>query len=252
MISEFPLFCFTTLAGLGAGAYAVRAAFPIAAQGRKQWVFPLVCLVLLGAGLIFLPFHLTHPERIPFALTQPGAMIAQEAYWSVAFGVIALVDFVMAKIKGSSPRAVQILGGVAALGLMVVMPNAYFVSLGVQAWASWQTFALFLLGDLAMGAALVAVFCSEERDGGKLAWTEIVLIVLAAFACALDAAHFMGAGFDGLLLAVGAVLAVAAAIVAFVAKAGGQKASLLFRAAFLLVFVAIAFARYGFYSACVL
>lgn len=252
MISEFPLFCFTTLAGLGAGAYAVRAVFPISGNDGKQWIFPLACLVLLGAGLIFLPFHLTHPERIPLALTQPGAMIAQEAYWSAAFGVIALVDFIMAKVKGSSPRALQVAGGIAALGLMIVMPNAYFVSLGVEAWASWQTFALFLFGDLAMGAALVASLNGDGYGDDKLSWTMVVLGVLAAVACALDAMHFVTSGFDGMLLIVGAVLAVVAVVVAFAAKAGKQNPTTLAWAAFLCIFAAVAFARYGFYAACVL
>lgn len=252
MISEFPLFCFTTLAGLAAGAYAIRAVFPISGRDSKQWIFPLACLALLGAGLIFLPFHLTHPERIPLALTQPGAMIAQEAYWSAAFGAIILVDFVVAKVKGLSPRALQMAGGVAALGLMVVMSNAYYVSLGVEAWASWQTFALFLFGDLAMGAALVIPLNGGGCRDGKLSWTMAVLGALAAVACVLEAMHFMASGSDGVLLVVGAILAVVAVIVAFVAKTEKWNPSALAWAAFLCAFAAVAFARYGFYAACVL
>ena len=47
MISEFPLFLFTTLAGIAAGAYVVSVAFPVGKDAKKAWLFPLVCLVLL-------------------------------------------------------------------------------------------------------------------------------------------------------------------------------------------------------------
>ena len=102
MISEFPLFLFTTLAGLAAGAYAVSAVFPVGKDPKKAWLFPLVCGILLAVGLVGLPLHLGRPERMLIALTQPGAMIAQEAYWSMAFGGILIVDVVVSKVKGLS------------------------------------------------------------------------------------------------------------------------------------------------------
>ena len=52
MISEFPLFLFTTLAGLAAGAYAVSAVFPVGKDPKKAWLFPLVCGILLAVGLV--------------------------------------------------------------------------------------------------------------------------------------------------------------------------------------------------------
>ena len=166
MISEFPLFLFTTLAGVAAGAYVVSVAFPVGKDAKNTWLFPLVCLVLLAVGLAGLPLHLGRPERLLVALSQPGAMIAQEAYWSIALGVILLIDLVISKTKGSSPRGLRIVGGIAELGLMLVMSNAYFVSIGVSAWASWQTFLLFILGDLAMGAALLALLESGLMKNG--------------------------------------------------------------------------------------
>ena len=62
MISEFPLFLFTTLAGLAAGAYAVSAVFPVGKDPKKAWLFPLVCGILLAVGLVGLPLHLGRPE----------------------------------------------------------------------------------------------------------------------------------------------------------------------------------------------
>ena len=86
MISEFPLLVFTTLAGLAAGSYTMSAFFPVGQGSKRPWLFPLVCLVLLAAGLLCLPAHLEHPERMLIALSNPSAMIAQEAYWSIGFG----------------------------------------------------------------------------------------------------------------------------------------------------------------------
>ena len=245
MISEFPLFLFTTLAGLGGGAYALSAVFPTGKDAKRAWLFPLVCLVLLGVGLIGLPLHLGHPERMFIALTQPGAMIAQEAYWSIALGIILLVDVVLCKTKGAAPRALRAVGAIAALGLMFVMANAYFASKAIAAWASWQTFPLFILGDLAMGAALLALFDADLAKDAKF-------VLVAAVLSALEAVHFAGVGADMILLAIGAVAAVVAAIVQFVAKSGKIAPRTAAIAAFVCVFVGVALSRYGFYAACVL
>ena len=92
----------------------------------------------------------------------------------------------ISKTKGSSPRGLRIVGGIAALGLMFVMSNAYFVSIGVSAWASWQTFLLFILGDLAMGAALLALLESDLMKNGTYLTASVVLSVLAAVGVVLE------------------------------------------------------------------
>lgn len=252
MISEFPLFLFTTLAGVAAGAYVVSAAFPVGKDAKKTWLFPLVCLVLLAVGLAGLPLHLGRPERLFVAPSQPGAMIAQEAYWSIALGIILLIDLVISKTKGASPRGLRIVGAIASLGLMIVMSNAYFVSIGVSAWASWQTFLLFVLGDLAMGAALIALFESDFMKGGAYLTASAVLSVLAAVAVVLEAVHFASVGASMVLLVVGAVIVAVAAVLQFMAKSGKMSAATAAKAAFACAFVGIALARYGFYAACAL
>ena len=158
MISEFPLFAFTTLGGLAAGAYVVSAFFPSGGQGVKRpWLFPLICIVLLGAGLLGVLGHLGRPERFLFALSNPTSMIAEEVYWSIALGILMLVDLVLLARKGASQRIVRILAAVAALGLMCIMGNAYFTAYGNPVWAAWPTLVLFVAGDLGMGAALFAL-----------------------------------------------------------------------------------------------
>lgn len=252
MITEFPLFVFTTLGGLAAGAYAASAAFPVGKDAKRAWLLPLACLVLLAVGLAGLPLHLGRPERLLIALTQPGAMIAQEAYWSMALGVILLADLIISRRKGAAPRALRIVGAVAALGLMVVMANAYFVSVAVPAWASWQTFAFYVLGDLAMGAALLALVDRGIADTRSYAVAVPALSALAAVACALEAAHFASVGADPVLLIVGTVLAAVGAAAAIAAMSGKMPGKTAAPAVFACLFIAVAVARYGFYAACVL
>lgn len=256
MISEFPLFFFTTLAGLAAGAYAVSAVFPVGKDSKRAWLFPLVCLVLLAVGLIALPLHLGRPERMLAALTHPSAMIAQEAYWSMAFGILVLVDLILCKIKGSAPRALRIVGAIAGLGLTFVMANAYFVSTGVPAWATWQTFLLYIFGNLAMGAALLAVFDHVLVKDAKYLLTCVVLTALAVVAFILEAVHFAGVGSDTIFFIVATILGVAAAVMQFLAKSGKLADKMPDKtvaiATFICMLAAVAFARYGFYAACVL
>lgn len=249
MISEFPLFMFTTLGGLAAGAYATSAVFPPSKSPRKEWLLPLACLALLAMGAVFLPLHLGRPERMLQALTQPGAMIAQEAYWGAAFGILVLVDVVASKVKGSSPRALRIVGAIAGLGLVVVMANAYYVSIGVAAWASWQTFALYVVGDLAMGAALLAVFDRSLVGSGPYMITAIVLAALSVLSIVFEVVHFAGVGADFVLLAVGAAVVLVGAIVACLAKAGKIDARIGATAMLACLFIGVALARYGFYAA---
>lgn len=252
MISEFPLFMFTTLAGLAIGAYATSAVFPVGKDAKRAWLFPLVCLLLLAVGLVFLPLHLGHPERMFSALTHPGAMIAQEAYWSVAFGVVLLIDVVLSKSKGVAPRALRIVGAIVGLVLTFVMANAYFVSLGIEAWSTWQTFLLYFFGNLAMGAALCAAFERDLLENKGYVTTAVVLVVLAIVAFALEAAHFAGVGANFVLFVVAIVLAAAGAVILWVAKSGKMAKKTAAWAAFACLFVGVACARYCFYAACVL
>lgn len=249
MISEFPLFCFTTLGGLAAGAYAVSAVFPVGKDAKRPWLFPLICLVLLAVGLVFLPAHLGRPERMLTALTHPGAMIAQEAYWSCAFGLVMLIDVILGARKGAAPRALRIVGAIAALGLMTVMANAYFVSVGVAAWASWQTFLLYVFGNLAMGAAFVAVFENGLAKEGAFFATSAVLSALAAVAFVLEGVHFSGVGLSAVPFIVAAVLAVAGIVFQYLAKSGKLASKTAVWVAFACLLVAVAIARYSFYAA---
>ena len=132
----------------------------------------------------------------------------------------AWVCLLYTSVKGSAPRTLHIVGAIAALGLTFVMANAYFVSAGIPAWASWQTFLLFILGNLAMGAALLTLFEPSLAKNGTYLITAAALGVLAIVAIALEAVHFAGVGANMILLAIGAVVVAAAAMLQSMAKSG--------------------------------
>ena len=253
-----PLLVFTTFAGLAAGAYAVDAlcgngrAGSGAAAPARPWLFPLVCLVLLGLGLCGTLLHLGQPLRFVNGMANPGSMIAQEAYWSIAFGALMLVDFVLLLRRGASPRAVRVVAAVAAGALMCVMGWAYFTSYGNPAWAAWQTLPLFVLGDLVMGSALWALMREGAYRSDAFAAAFAVLGALAVASIALIAAHFAGLGYGALPFAAAVVLVVAGVAFGWLAwkdRLSGAVAPVL---AFVCAFAGVAVARYAFYAASVL
>lgn len=252
MISEFPLFVFTMLGGLAAGAYIAAAAFPLSGERKRPWLFPLVCLILLGLGLIGVLFHLGRPMMFLNGLANPSAGIAQEAYFSIVFGILLLIDLIITCMKGKSPRALQIAGAIVALGLTIVMGMAYTANYGVPAWTSPVTVLLFVVGDLAMGAALLAVFDGELPKKNAFAIALGVLGIVAAVVFAAEAAHFSGVGADIAAVIAGAVIAAVGGVLAFVAKSGkiGVRVGAWIVLACMLVGVACA--RWGFYAACAL
>ena len=253
MISEFPLFVFTTLAGLAAGAYIVSAIFTASDKEEKRpWLFPLTCIVLLGVGLLGCLGHLGRPMMFLNALSNPSSMISQEAYWSIAFGILVLIDVILRFAKGTSPRALRIVGAVAGAGLIIVMGNAYFTGYGVETWANWATWPLYAVGDLAMGAALVSAFNKELVTRPAFGWTAVVLDVLFAVTAIAEAALFAGLGEDMALFVVAGVLSLAGAAVAFLGlkkKMGAGTAAVIGCVAMI---VAVACARWCFYAASIL
>ena len=179
MISEFPLFVFTTFAGIAAGSYAVSLFFPVRRDGAgKPWAFPLLMLALLAIGLIGCLLHLQHPERFLNALFNPAAGITLEAYFSIALGVVLVADVLCCVLRGSCPKWLRAVGAAAALLLAFVMGYAYSISFGVTAWASPISVLLFLVGDVAMGAGLCAAL--SYGDGPSRALSLTVAVASAA------------------------------------------------------------------------
>ena len=245
MISEFSLFVFTTLVGLGAGLYAASAVFPVKGK-RPNVAVPLIALVCLGIGGIALLLHLGHPERMFNAFANPATGITQEAIASMAFGAIVFVDLVLAFLKGAVPRALRIVGAVVALVFCFIMGMAYYAYESQVAWHAFPTIPLFLCGDLALGALLLGTVDSKVAEKKPFVWTSAILAVLAVITFAAEGAHFAAIGLGAIPFLAAAVLGVAVVVAVWLSQRdGGER---MYWIAFAAMFVAVVVARYAFYA----
>lgn len=252
MISEFPLLVFTVFVGIPTGAYALRAVFPNRGEQPKYpWVFPLICVILLGVGLLGTLLHLHHPERVLNALSNPGAMITQEAYWSTLFGLMVAIDLVASWFHCKTPRAVVIVAAVAGIVLMLVTGAAYATSYNITPWAGPVTYIFFLTGNLAMGAAFLAIFDRALLDDSRFCKVLAALSAIAAIVLVLMAVQFaIGGSLNWVAMAVAAVIQAAVLFVLHRKSAMKVDCKQLAWILFALAFVSVVVARYAFYAAC--
>lgn len=212
------LFLFTLLGGTAAGAYALAWAFP-AGEGKKRWPLPLVSLILCAIGGVALLLHLGHPERMFYAFSNPSAGITREALATGLFGVLVLIDFVVAlRSDKPAPKALGILTAIAGVILIAVMGSAYVEFHGVPAWANWTTMPLFIVGGLSVGACALPLFDVAIARNNSFAIVAAVLNVLFACSALAVGAHFSSIGYSIVPFVCAAVLAVAGAVVAYMAK----------------------------------
>ena len=248
MISELPLLLFTTIGGLSAGLVIAMAAFPQAGEAKRPWLAPLCALVMLGAAMLCVVFHLKRPQLLFLALANPAAGIAQEAYCGIALGVLLLVWTLLVWKKGQAPKALTWVCAAVALVMTFVMGCAYVVNVGIPAWANWTTVPLFVAGDVAMGLGLWALLCKESLENTLFDYVAAVFDAIAAVSMVLCALHFGTVGQSGALFYVGAVVAIAAGVVAFMAAKKPQSWSA--AALFACIFVGVLLSRWAFYAAC--
>lgn len=246
MISEFPLMLFTVLTGIAAGAYVGAALFPKKSADEKAWLFPLCVLVLAALGGIAATGHLGRIENIFNVLNNPGSSITMEGMCTGVLAVVAIIDLVLCKQKGEANRAVRIVGAIVGLVFMCIVTSVYVKSYGNPAWMATPTFGIFVLGALAAGLAAWKLFADE--DDKTLNTAIAAANVLFAVVLAWQAATFAGMDVAGMApIAVGAVLAVAAAIAAF--KVEGKTGAY---AVVALAVLALIVSRYGFYMASII
>lgn len=245
MISEFALFLFTLLGGTAAGAYAFSWAFP-AREGKKRWLLPCVSLVMLAIGGVALLLHLGHPERMLFAFANPNAGITREGLTTGLFGVLVLVDFIIALRTGkAAPKALGIVTAIAGVLLLLAMGSAYMQFHGVSAWDNWTTMPLYVVGGFSAGVLALPLFDSAIARNNAFAICAAVLNALFACTAIATGAHFASLGLSIIPFVCAAVAAIAAAVVAWLAK--GREGVAFSALAFLLAFVAVIVARYAFY-----
>lgn len=249
MISEFPLFVFTTLSGLAAGALVASAAFPTKGESKRAWLFPLCMLALVGVGALASVTHLGRPQYLTYMLANPTSSLVMEGIFAGLTCVALIADTALAAKGKAANRVVRIVAAVLAAALMCVQGYAYFTSFGNPAWAAVSVWAFFVLGSIGCGFGAWGLFASEsgEDSGAKVA---AVALALACVSFAWEAATFAGAGADAALLIAGAV--VAAIGVACAGAKGFANAKLPWVAVVALGAVALCVARWGFYAASIL
>lgn len=250
MIPEFPLYVFTLLAGLAAGVYVFAPFVKGEQEGKNMRIgLPATCLVLLAIGAVALLTHLGHPERALNAFSNPSAGITLEAYASVPFGLLVVANLVLALMKKGRNKALEIVTAVFGVILLVAMGYAYFNLVGVAAWASWLTFPMFIVASLAIGAHLVAALNPLAAKTRQFQMMCIVMDVLTAVVFAAELIPFSSLGMSIALFVVSIVAAVVAVVLGAMRMRAAKLPEWIDWATFVLMFVSVAIARYGFYAA---
>lgn len=253
VITELPLFVFTTFAGLSAGAYASAAFFPPKSRREKSerpWTLHAACLVLLAIGMLGSLMHLGHPERMLNAFSNPLAPITLEGYLSSAFGLVVLADAVINITKGRSVRPLMIVGGLLSIALVCVMGWAYFTCFGIPAWNLTYTLPFFIAGSIAAGMGMTAVIDNSLMTGKPFFFAFAILQAIFGASIIALSVHFYNLGESWGLLGIGlAIGPIASTVISAVGIAGKKPPSCIAVIAFALAFIGMAVARYGFYMA---
>ena len=244
MISEFPLFVFTVLTGIAAGAYVGAALFPKKGDDSKPWLFPLVALILVGVGSLAAMAHLDRPHMVMNVLNNPTASITMEGMTAGLLAVVVIVDLALCASKKQANRAVRIVGAIAGVLCMCVVTSAYVTSYGNPAWIATPTWPLFFAGDLAAGIALWMAFA--DMPNKPLATIVAVLAALFAVVLIWQAVTFAGLDKPFGFIMCGAVFAIAGAVGAWI-TASTKLWNTAAKVVFVLLLVALVASRYGFY-----
>jgi anaerobic dimethyl sulfoxide reductase subunit C len=180
MLHELPLVIFTIIAQMSVGSFVVLGLIHLfgARSGRDvidKVSDPALYAIgpILVLGLLASMMHLGTPIRAVNALRHlDSSWLSREILFGLLFAVIGGAFAFSQWFKWLTPRLRQALAGLAALvGLALIwsMTMVYLLPT-VPAWDSWATpvrfFATtFLLGSLAVGAALVITADVRRRRG---------------------------------------------------------------------------------------
>jgi anaerobic dimethyl sulfoxide reductase subunit C (anchor subunit) len=180
MLSELPLVIFTIIAQMSVGSFVVLGLIHLFGARAGRDVIDKVsdpALYAIGPilvlGLLASIMHLGTPIRAVNALRHlDSSWLSREILFGLLFAAIGGAFAFCQGFKWLTPRFRQGLAGLAALvglALVGVMSMVYMLPT-VPAWDSWATpvrffTTTFLLGSLAVGAALV-VTAEVRRRGG--------------------------------------------------------------------------------------
>jgi anaerobic dimethyl sulfoxide reductase subunit C len=218
MLSELPLVIFTIIAQMSVGSFVVLGLIHLFGVRTGREVIDRVsdpALYAIGPilvlGLLASMMHLGTPIRAINALRHlDSSWLSREIFFGLLFATLGGAFAFSQWFKWLTPRLRQCLAGLAALvGLALIgsMTMVYMLPT-VPAWDSWATpfrfFATtFLLGSLAVGAALVvtADLRRRRRDVGEEASNQVVMSALRGIA--IGAIAMLGVEFVVLPLYLG-------------------------------------------------
>jgi anaerobic dimethyl sulfoxide reductase subunit C (anchor subunit) len=251
----------------------------------------LAIVPVIALGFLASLLHLGDPFNAPRAVTNiTNSWLSREIFFGVVFAGLAVVFAFMQWRKLGSFGQRNVVAWLSALaGLVLVLSMSMVYMLPSQpAWNSWNTpisffTTTFLLGVMAMGAALVANFVYEKRKNtGKttnqleilratLRWISIAAIVLlgihlialplymvtlaAGSKAGLATVQLLAGSFGWYLGLRVAFLVIGAGVFAmflyrYALSAGEEKTlSTLAYAAFVMVLAAEVLGRFMFYAA---
>jgi anaerobic dimethyl sulfoxide reductase subunit C (anchor subunit) len=218
MLRELPLVIFTIIAQMSVGSFVVlglihlfggragRAVIDKVSDPALYAIGPILVLGLLASVM-----HLGTPIRAVNALGHlSSSWLSREILFGLLFAAIGGAFAFSQWFKWLTPRLRQALAGLAALvGIALIwsMTMVYLLPT-VPAWDSWATpgrfFATtFLLGSLAVGAALVVTADVRRRRGAPLDEASERVIMSSLRGIAIAAIAMLGVEFVVLPLYMG-------------------------------------------------
>ena len=218
MLSELPLVIFTIIAQMSVGSFVVLGLIHLfgARTGRgaiDKVSDPALYAIgpILVLGLLASMTHLGTPIRAINALRHlDSSWLSREILFGLLFAAIGGAFAFTQWFKWLTPRLRQALAGLAALvGLALIwsMTMVYLLPT-VPAWNSWATPArffatTFLLGSLAVGAALVVTADVRRRRGAAADEVSERVIMSSLRGIAIGAIAMLGVEFVVLPLYLG-------------------------------------------------
>lgn len=218
MLSELPLVIFTIIAQMSVGSFVVLGLIHLFGGRAGRDVIDKVsdpALYAIGPiltlGLLASMMHLGAPIRAINALRHlDSSWLSREILFGLLFAALGGAFAFSQWFKWLTPRLRQALAGLAALvGLALIwsMTMVYLLPT-VPAWDSWATPArffatTFLLGSLAVGAALVITADVRRRRGAATDEASDKVIMSSLRGIAIGAIAMLGLEFVVLPLYLG-------------------------------------------------
>lgn len=205
---EWALIAFTILSQMSIGAFvvlgivhffAVRKAGPVEADRLSNYALLAIGPTLV-LGMIASFFHLGNPLNGPLAISNLGSSwLSREIFFVVLFCIVGAVFAFMQWRHIGTPTIRNLVAWLAALiGLAQVFSMSMVYMLPIQPY--WNTVGTllaffstaFLLGSLAIGAALVATYTYIRRKAPDCAETQCVLLRQTVKGIAVAAVLLLG------------------------------------------------------------